>query len=169
MNIQKLKLRGALVAVAIGFTGGFMWGTSAETEAAINGVATEYVVESKVSATENNYREMSTGIKADDYLGVWNSGKCIVAIEKEEDGYSAHIRWASNAATGGAWNYHCTYDSHSAILVCNGGGIHAEYSPGQDGLIFDEKYNDGSCTFSLREGVLIWHDNKTDREVSLRR
>ena len=169
MNIQKLKLRGALVAVAIGFTGGFMLGTSAETEAAINGVATEYVVESKVNATENNYHEMSTGIKADDYLGVWHSGKCVVVIKKEESGYSANIHWAGNAATGGIWDYHCTYDSHSAILVCNGGGVHAEYSPGQDDLIFDKKYNDGSCTFSLREGVLIWHDNKTNREVSFRR
>lgn len=173
MNMQKLsckKLRGALVAVAISFTGGFIWGMSSETEAAINGVATEYVVESKVSSTENDYHEMSTGITADDYLGVWNSGKCIVVIKEEaRSGYSAHIRWASNAATGGVWNYHCTYDSHSAILVCNGGGVHAEYSPGQDDLIFDKKYNDGSCTFSLREGVLTWHDNKTNREVSFRR
>ncbi|MBQ6131641.1 MAG: hypothetical protein IJL12_04805 [Selenomonadaceae bacterium] len=112
-------------------------------------------------ADENIYHNTSAGVAADDYLGVWGCGRCTIDIAADGDNYVVDIKWASSAAEGSNWTYHCAYNAHCAILICNGGGVREDYVFTEDGAeTFDRKYSDGYATFVLREGTLTWLDRK---------
>ncbi|MBQ3450714.1 MAG: hypothetical protein IJG32_00405 [Selenomonadaceae bacterium] len=112
-------------------------------------------------ADENIYHNTSAGVAADDYLGVWGCGRCTIDIAADGDNYVVDINWASSAAEGSNWTYHCAYNAHCAILICNGGGVREDYVFTEDGAeTFDRKYSDGYATFVLREGTLTWLDRK---------
>lgn len=114
-----------------------------------------------VRAPENSYHETSAGVKAEDYLGVWTSGRISAVIQKSGGGYEVNIRWAASPASGGTWIYHCAYNEYAGILICNGGGIHSDYEFVKgSGLRSEEKYSDGYAAFVLRGGALIWLDGK---------
>ena len=105
-----------------------------------------------VRAPENAYHETSAGVKAEDYLGVWTSGRISAVIQKSDGGYEVNIRWAASPASGGG--------SHNEYEFVKGSGLRSE-----------EKYSDGYGTFVLRDGVLTWLDGKEsfDDSVALRK
>ena len=111
---------------------------------------------------ENGYHETSEGVQAEDYLGVWGCGRCTAVISREASGgYLVEIQWASSAAEGKRWTYHCTYDNFGAMLFSNDNGTCTDYAYAENGKNTNKEiYNDGSSTFVLREGVLTWQDKK---------
>lgn len=121
-----------------------------------------------VRRLENKYHKTGKNINVDDYLGVWGCGRCTVVIDKEDRGYLVNVKWASSAADGSNWTYHCVYDDYSAILLCNGGGTRVDYvftDSGKESC--KERYNDGTGTFVMRKGVLTWQDKKENAGASL--
>ncbi|MBQ7514795.1 MAG: hypothetical protein IJS96_00815 [Schwartzia sp.] len=116
----------------------------------------------------HDFRQTREGVKAADYLGVWGCGRYTVVIEKEDGRYHVSISWAGSAATGARWDYRCTYDEESALLVCSGGGIRENYEFSEDGAeTLTEVYLDGHGTFAMREGVLTWQDKKENAGESI--
>lgn len=115
-----------------------------------------------VRSTEKDYHKTSAGVKAEAYEGIWSCGRCNIQITKERNGgYLVEVSWASNAAEGSRWVYHCTYDSYSALLFCNDKGVKTDYRYiNEDKMDNKEIYADGSSIFVLREGVLHWLDKK---------
>lgn len=115
-----------------------------------------------VRSAENDYNKTAKGVKAADYEGVWGCGRCTINISKERNGgYLVEVSWASSAAEGSRWLYHCTYDSYSAVLFCNGKGVKTDYRYlSEDKVENKEIYADGSTTFVMRDGVLHWLDKK---------
>lgn len=115
-----------------------------------------------VRYAENNYEATSEGVQADDYLGVWGCGRCTAVVSREASGgYLVEIQWASSAAEGSRWTYHCTYDNFGALLFSDDNGTRTDYAYTEKGASSNKEiYNDGSSTFVLREGVLTWQDKK---------
>lgn len=121
-----------------------------------------------VRRLENNYNKTAKGINADAYLGVWGCGRCTAVITKEDRGYVVNIKWASSAADGSDWTYHCVYDDYSAILYCNGNGIREDYVFTDTGKETRKvRYNNGAGTFVMRKGTLTWQDKKDNAGESL--
>lgn len=121
-----------------------------------------------VRADENVYHYTSAGVTAKDYLGIWGCGRCTIDITRDGTDYVVNIKWASSAAEGSHWTYRCTYNAHSAILICNGDGVREDYNFTASGTgTFDRKYSDGYCTFVLREGTLTWLDGKENAGDSM--
>lgn len=114
-----------------------------------------------VRYAENGYDKNSAGIKADDYLGVWGCGRCSAVVSREGEGFLVEIQWASSAAEGSRWVYHCTYDNFAGILFNDGGGTRTNYVYTEDGTGKDTMaYNDGFGVFVLRDGKMTWQDKK---------
>lgn len=114
-----------------------------------------------VRDVEGGYDKTSAGIKAEDYLGVWGCGRCSAVVSREGAGFLVEIQWASSAAEGSRWVYHCTYDNYAAILFNDGGGTRIDYVYREDGTGKDTMaYNDGFGIFVLRDGKLTWQDKK---------
>lgn len=114
---------------------------------------------------ENDYHATSDGVEAADYLGVWGVGRCSAVISREGDGYLVEIQWASSAAEGSRWTYHCTYDNDAGILFSNSrsNGTRTDYVYTEDGSLTNKEiYNDGSAIFILRNGTLTWQNQKED-------
>ncbi|SHK44471.1 hypothetical protein SAMN05216582_10491 [Selenomonas ruminantium] len=122
-----------------------------------------------VRYAENNYAATSEGVQADDYLGVWGCGRCTAVISRETSGgYLVEVQWASSAAEGSRWTYHCTYDNFGALLFSDDNGTRTDYTYTEKGTSTNKKiYNDGSSTFVLREGVLTWQDKKENSGTPL--
>ena len=108
------------------------------------------------------YHGSGQGVKSEDYEGIWGCGRCTVVISREaDDNFLATVTWASSAADGSQWTYVCAYDEYAAVLVCNSVGTRTDYAFTEDGSeVISEVYNDGSCDFVMREGVLRWIDHK---------
>ncbi len=121
-----------------------------------------------VRRLENDYDRTSEGVDEDSYPGVWGCGRVTVVISKEDRGYLATVKWANSAADGSTWTYPCVYDDYSAILVCSGNGVREDYAFTDSGEeSSEERYNDGTGTFVMREGVLTWQDNKENAGESI--
>ncbi len=111
----------------------------------------------------DGYHETGAGVKATDYVGVWGCGRCTAVISREGAGYLVEIQWASNAAEGSRWTYHCTYDNDAAILFSNSrsNGTRTDYAYTEENSVTNKEiYNDGSAVFILRNGTLTWQDKK---------
>ena len=118
-----------------------------------------------VRYAENGYAGTGLSIKADDYVGIWSCGRCNAVISREGDGYRVEIQWASSAAEGSRWVYHCTYDNYAAILFSNGNGTRTDYVYSEEGVSRDTMaYNDGRALFVLRAGKMIWQDKKENTD-----
>lgn len=120
----------------------------------------------------NNKYGSAESVAAKDYLGVWSVGRINAVIEKKDSDYIATVKWSTSAAQQTIWTYPCRYDANQAILTCNGMGSCVEAVYSEDGT-YQAKlvYEDGSCDFVLRNGVLTWYDKKqgAGSEVELRR
>lgn len=100
---------------------------------------------------------------AEDYVGIWNCGRCTITISKAKDVYKANIIWGSSAFENAEWNYNCHYDEESATLVCDSDATLVNHKYNDTGK--DKKttvYKDGSGSFKVRGGVLRWTDEKED-------
>lgn len=118
-----------------------------------------------VRYAENDYEKKRAGIKAEDYLGVWGSGRCSAVISREGNGFLIEIQWASNAAEGSRWVYHCSYDNFAAILFSNGDGTRIDYVYAENGTSKENMvYNDGHALFVLRDGIMRWQDKKENMD-----
>lgn len=123
-----------------------------------------------VRAWETDYHATSKGIKAEDYLGIWGCGRCNAVISREGAGYLVEVQWASSAAEGSQWIYHCSYDNDAAILFSNSrsNGTRIDYVHTEEGSVTNkEAYNDGSAVFILRNGTLTWLDKKENAGEAL--
>ncbi len=100
-------------------------------------------------------------VSADDFIGVWGVGRITTVIEEDGGDYLVNIHWSSSAAEGSVWEYRCYYDG--GVLRCDGIGTRNDYVFDEDGNEdVNEIYNDGSATFEIVDGSLIWNDEKDD-------
>ncbi len=143
-----------------------LWAAFAKEEGAVTQVdlrAGQDGIMHFIRGWEKDYHETSKGIKADDYLGIWGCGRYTATVSREGTGYLVEIQWASSAAEGSRWIYHCTYDNDAAILFSNSrsNGTRIDYAYREDGSVSDKTiYNDGEGIFVLRSDTLTWQDKK---------
>ena len=118
---------------------------------------------------ENGCHDTGSEVRPEDYAGIWACGRCSLTITPDGNGYLVEMQWASSAAEGTRWSFPCTYDGYSAQLFCNGRGKRIDYVCDETGTCKDKIiYQNGSSTFTMREGVLFWQSpeepNYTDIE-----
>ena len=102
-------------------------------------------------------------ITADSYLGTWAAGRMDAVIEEDAGDYVVSIKWNISASEGAVWEYRCTYDESAGILCCVGAGKRTDYAVNEDGEQTNtDVYDDGSATFKILDGALVWFDEKED-------
>lgn len=113
---------------------------------------------------EGTARQVGFGkvcLSAEDFLGVWAVGRITATIEEDGGEYLVNIHWSSSAAEGSVWEYRCTFDG--GVLRCDGNGTRTDYVYDEDGNNTDTQvYNDGCATFEIKDGTLVWNDEKED-------
>ena len=118
-----------------------------------------------VRYAENGYDKNRAGIKAEDYVGVWGSGRCSAVVSRDGNGFLVEIQWASSAAEGSRWVYHCSYDNFAAILFSNGDGTRIDYVYAENGTSKENMaYNDGHALFVFRDGIMRWQDKRENTD-----
>lgn len=101
---------------------------------------------------------------ANDYLGMWQCGRCSITISEKGDAYQVNIVWGSSAVEQAEWEYICRYDNETETLICDGGATSADVVYNEKGKKkIDYYYKDGSGSFWARGDVLLWNDNKEGR------
>ncbi len=121
---------------------------------------------------ELTFVKAETGLEidanAEDYFGIWGSGKCNIQLSKETEGegYRAVVHWANTAATATEWICkNCTFNVEEAgvSFICNGGVSRMELTFAEDGTeISAETYTKGSSSFIIINDTLTWNDNEED-------
>lgn len=116
-------------------------------------------------------------INADSFLGSWSGGKCVINVEKSNDGYYAYIEWNTGAGAvmkGYRLSYKCEYGENDSIMMCSDGVLYeTEYSDdgaGAERMIYDDgtavlKINVETREWQnkeLHEYTLSWLDDKDD-------
>ncbi|MCR4645280.1 MAG: hypothetical protein K5695_07715 [Oscillospiraceae bacterium] len=138
--------------------------TEAETEATTEAAeeTTEAVEETTAAAEEETISPDAPRFTGEDYLGIWGSGRATLTVEEEGDGYLVEIKWASSAAEGSVWTYHCVYKPETWHLHCDGTGIRTDYKYDEDGNVENTVvYEDGSAEiWHTDDGCLGWTDKK---------
>lgn len=95
------------------------------------------------------------------FIGTWVCGRASIVIEPESNGYAVNIHWGNSAAESSEWTYFCVFDGEK--LVNHGDGVYKIVTYTDDvNFTEDVQYDDGSVSFELVDGNLIWNDEKED-------
>jgi len=95
------------------------------------------------------------------FIGTWVCGRASIVIEPESNGYAVNIHWGGSAVESSEWTYFCVFDGEK--LVNHGDGVYKIVTYTDDvNFTEDVQYEDGSASFELVDGNLIWNDEKED-------
>lgn len=100
----------------------------------------------------------------DPYVGKWISGRIVMTIEAQGDGYAVSVDWGGSAWELAHWEYaDVTYDAVADELNTPETGVKSYLTYGDDGELAssEEVYSDGAAAFRLNaDGTLTWVDYK---------
>ena len=113
---------------------------------------------------ENSNAPVVPRTTGDDFLGVWGCGRCTISISEEGAGYNVSIKWASSAAEGFIWEYHCSFDPGDEMLHSDNYATKTHYYFTDDGIESSELvYANGCGAFCINgSGNLNWLDFTED-------
>ena len=95
----------------------------------------------------------------EDYLGTWGCNRATLTIYSNGDGtYLGTVTWSDSAFAYVEWTYTLSYEN--GIMVCNENAVkkYYEYKDGNPNPEVNVMYDNGSGSFTLRNGVITWYD-----------
>lgn len=110
------------------------------------GIADDGIGDSEIAAEE-------------DYLGTWGCNRATLTIYSNGDGtYLGTVTWADSAFAYAEWTYTLTYEN--GIMVCDKNAVkkYYEYKDSNSDPEVNVMYDNGSGSFTLRNGVITWYD-----------
>ena len=128
-----------------------------------NGASPRYVRLDGIGGIADDGRGTDETSGAEAYLGIWGCGRATLQIAEMGDGtYQGRISWAESAFVYDEWIYPLIFEEATQTMVCSGGATKTRYTFAEEGVEPEETvcYTDGSGSFSLRDGVIYWQDDK---------
>ena len=121
-------------------------------------------------STESFSEEVSLDVTPEEYVGVWAeeiAGRGVITITQSENGtYDINISWGNSAFEVSEWNMAAKYEN--GIITYTGCTKTDKTYQDENKFTEETVYTDGSGTFWLEDGMLIWEDDKTEGNDELR-
>ena len=136
---------------------------------------TEYVIDDNgnVIFEVYDYLDYEDEVSAvgDSYVGVWQSDRCSLIIDKEGDGYTFDILWGSSASETTEWFYYTIFEGETengAMFSSDPHGRKFEYTTDDETgeTISATVYENGEADFIIYDGVLTWIDYMDDEATA---
>ena len=94
------------------------------------------------------------------FVGEWLCEKASIYIDEQDGAFDVFIMWDVSDTEEDIWEYTCTLDAETGVLTGEGKKSHEVIDGEGEVVSSEEVYTDGSATFALEDGALIWDDAK---------
>lgn len=94
------------------------------------------------------------------FVGEWLCEKASIYIDEQDGTFDVFIMWDVSDTEEDIWEYTCTLDAETGVLTGEGKKSHEVIDGEGEVVSSEEVYTDGSATFALEDGALIWDDAK---------
>ena len=94
------------------------------------------------------------------FVGEWLCEKASIYIDEQDGTFDVFIMWDVSYTEEDIWEYSCKLDAETGVLTGEGKKSHEVIDGEGEVVSSEEVYTDGSATFALEDGALIWDDAK---------
>ena len=94
------------------------------------------------------------------FVGEWLCEKASIYIDEQDGTFDVFIMWDVSDTEEDIWEYSCKLDAETGVLTGEGKKSHEVIDGEGEVVSSEEVYTDGSATFALEDGTLIWDDAK---------
>lgn len=94
------------------------------------------------------------------FVGEWLCEQASIYIDEQDGAFDVFIMWDVSDTEEDIWEYSCKLDAETGVLTGEGKKSHEVIDGEGEVVSSEEVYTDGSATFALEDGALIWDDAK---------
>ena len=134
------------------------WGTGTECAGAKVEASTLLPGISQVG--EEAQKEAGEEEETNPFVGEWLCEKASIYIDEQDGTFDVFIMWDVSDTEEDIWEYSCKLDAETGVLTGEGKKSHEVIDGEGEVVSSEEVYTDGSATFALEDGALIWDDAK---------
>jgi hypothetical protein len=109
---------------------------------------------------EEAQKEAGEEEETNPFVGEWLCEKASIYIDEQDGTFDVFIMWDVSDTEEDIWEYSCTLDAETGVLTGEGKKSHEVIDGEGEVVSSEEVYTDGSATFALEDGTLIWDDAK---------
>jgi hypothetical protein len=109
---------------------------------------------------EEAQKEAGEEEETNPFVGEWLCEKASIFIDEQDGTFDVFIMWDVSDTEEDIWEYTCTLDAETGVLTGEGKKSHEVIDGEGEVVSSEEVYTDGSATFALEDGALIWDDAK---------
>jgi hypothetical protein len=109
---------------------------------------------------EEAQKEAGEEEETNPFVGEWLCEKASIYIDEQDGAFDVFIMWDVSDTEEDIWEYTCTLDAETGALTGEGKKSHEVIDGEGEVVSSEEVYTDGSATFALEDGALIWDDAK---------
>ena len=110
--------------------------------------------------TKETGEEAGEEAETNPFVGEWLCEKASIYIDEQDGAFDVFIMWDVSDTEEDIWEYTCTLDAETGVLTGEGKKSHEVIDGEGEVVSSEEVYTDGSATFALEDGALIWDDAK---------
>jgi hypothetical protein len=109
---------------------------------------------------EEAQKEAGEEEETNPFVGEWLCEKASIYIDEQDGAFDVFIMWDVSDTEEDIWEYSCKLDAETGVLTGEGKKSHEVIDGEGEVVSSEEVYTDGSATFALEDGALIWDDAK---------
>lgn len=109
---------------------------------------------------EEAQKEAGEEEETNPFVGEWLCEKASIYIDEQDGTFDVFIMWDVSDTEEDIWEYSCKLDAETGVLTGEGKKSHEVIDGEGEVVSSEEVYTDGSATFALEDGALIWDDAK---------
>ena len=109
---------------------------------------------------EEAQKEAGEEEETNPFVGEWLCEKASIYIDEQDGTFDVFIMWDVSDTEEDIWEYTCTLDAETGALTGEGKKSHEVIDGEGEVVSSEEVYTDGTATFALEDGTLIWDDAK---------
>ena len=109
---------------------------------------------------EEAQKEAGEEEETNPFVGEWLCEQASIYIDEQDGTFDVFIMWDVSDTEEDIWEYTCTLDAETGVLTGEGKKSHEVIDGEGEVVSSEEVYTDGTATFALEDGALIWDDAK---------
>ena len=109
---------------------------------------------------EEAQKEAGEEAETSPFVGEWLCEQASIYIDEQDGTFDVFIMWDVSDTEEDIWEYSCKLDAETGVLTGEGKKSHEVIDGEGEVVSSEEVYTDGSATFALEDGALIWDDAK---------
>ncbi len=109
---------------------------------------------------EEAQKEAGEEAETNPFVGEWLCEQASIYIDEQDGTFDVFIMWDVSDTEEDIWEYSCKLDAETGALTGEGKKSHEVIDGEGEVVSSEEVYTDGSATFALEDGALIWDDAK---------